>query len=229
MSRNLRSIAEREVNIGKVIILATYLIPSGYKVVLAVSELSENIAGELYAIRIVVEELTGLPSRWSGKVVVIDSLESQILKGRDVLAEKQWDCGIIVNASIAMESIRWRTLIHEMLHSVSVGMRETDYKRFRGWEEAVVEQLQRCLRPQILNQIGVDVAETVFAQAETFWLYNRYIEAMESLRKYLGQEETSFYLELLKIPLADRLAYVYAQNSSEAYRRLFALAIGKLR
>ena len=193
------------------------------------SELIENIAGELYAVRTAVEELTGLSSRWSGKVIVIDSQELQILKGRDILAEKQWNCDIIVNASITMEPIRWRTLIHEMLHSVSVGMREAEYKRFRGWEEAVVERLQRNLRPQILNRIDVNVPETVFTQMETFWMYNSYIEAIESLRKYLGQEEISFYLELLKIPLVDRLAHVYALDSSDAYRRLFALALGKLR
>ena len=160
---------------------------------------------------------------------MIDSHDLHIRTGRDILAEKQWGCDIIVNAAIATEPIRWRTLIHEMLHSVSVGMREVDYKRFRGWEEAVVEQLQRRLRPQILNRIGVNVAEPVFTQIETFWVYNSYIEAMESLRTYLVQEETSFYMELLKTPLADRLAHAYAQNGSEAYRRLFARAIGKLR
>ena len=148
--------------------------------------------------------------------------EILFVKGKNVLAEKQWGCSILVNSSIVDDPIRWRTLIHEMLHSVSVGTNEENYKRLRGWEEGVVEQLQRLLRPEILFRLNIAVPETTFTPAEAIWPYNSYIAAMERLRNYLKAD-------LLRTPLADRLSYARLLDASSEYLRVFAAASGRLR
>jgi hypothetical protein len=191
--------------------------------------LEESLRRELEALRDTVEELTGLSSRWNGTVVVMESAEIALLQGKALLAEKQWDCTILVNSALAGIPLRWRTLSHEVLHSVSAGINEVHYKQFKGWEEGVVESLQRLLRPQILSHIGVNVPESVFTPVETLWLFNGYIEALESLRNYVELPKEQFYLELIKTPLADRMAAAYRLGSGKEYQRLFALACGKLR
>lgn len=187
----------------------------------------DQIEDELFAIQAAVEEWTGLTSRWQGTVTLFDDISMR--RGQGALAEKAWSCEIRLAQALALSPLRWRTLIHEMLHSVSVGTNEEAYKRFIGWEEAVVEQLQRLLRPRILTRLAVSVPEALFVEVERHWRYNVYIEAMESLRQSLAQDDLSFYLELLQIPLADRLSHTYFRSGTREYRRLFAAASGKLR
>lgn len=76
----------------------------------------------------------------------------QTLLERRVLGEKRWGCDILFHADLTNNPLRWRTLLHEVLHSVSAGMTEQDYRRFRGWEEGVVEWLQRRWRPNCCNR-----------------------------------------------------------------------------
>lgn len=188
-----------------------------------------SLQAELQQICVVVEELTGLPSRWNGSIELMSQAEIALVRGRSVFAEKLWGCSILVNADIADLPIRWRSFLHELLHSVSVGANDQDYKRFRGWEEAAVEQLQRHLRPVILSRLEVTVPESLFTDLEAHWLYNRYIEATETLRMYLSMDVFAFYHGLLQTPLADRPAYARSLDASTDYLRLFAQASGKLR
>ena len=135
----------------------------------------------------------------------------------------------MLHADLADSPLRWRTLLHEVLHSVSAGMGEQDYRRFRGWEEGVVEWLQRQWRPGMLHRIGASVPEEAFAAVERLWPLNGYLEALEALQEASGLDVDLFYRSLLRTPLAQRPAAVYAWGSSPGFLSLFAQTIGKLR
>jgi hypothetical protein len=182
-----------------------------------------------------VEEITGLQSRWNGIVHVVDSLSAEMLGGRPFNAKKEWSCSISVIDAIASQDIRWRSLIHEVLHSVSVGNRESSYREFRGWEEGVVEWLQRCYRPDILHRSGVSVPAAIFSEAETRWIYAPAIEALRRLAAQLQDvSELEFFETLLKTPLQDRLSFVQlwgrrGSGDPAEFLRVFTEASGILR
>jgi len=83
---------------------------------------------------------------------------------------------------------------------------------FRGWEEGVVENLQRVLRPAILAELGVVVAEAIFSGAETDHEYTEYVQALEDIRKALGEKKRAFYFDLLAVPLRDRRRVIFEQG-----------------
>lgn len=174
--------------------------------------LQAQIKDELRRILAVVEELTGLSSRWKGTV--------EIVPDADFKGKKRFSCGIEVQWALAEQDLRWATLIHESLHCVSAGYNRDDYQAFRGWEEGVVEQLQRLLRPEILARLGVRLDERLFADNEIKHYYNPFIEALESLRQALNlpdtpADKTVFYIELLRIPLRARSAYLLGRGYQE--------------
>lgn len=154
---------------------------------------------ETAAIVSILSELTGLPSRWSGRVELVPNAE---FKG-----QKRPICDIRIDAALAAQDERWPTLIHEALHSISAGYNSNDFRDFRGWEEGVVEQLQRILRPAILQRLGVVLPAGVFDAGEALHNFNAYIAALEGLRLLLSQPDVSqqsFYLDLLKLPIKER-------------------------
>ena len=176
-----------------------------------------------------VEETTGLRSRWNGQVIILEESEIQTRQGRGALGEKQWNCGILIHAALQDNLLRWRTLLHEALHSVSAGLTEEDYRRFRGWEEGVVECLQRRWRPELLQTLGGEVPEGAFEVSERFWPLNGYLEALQALQEATGREPEMFYRDLLRTPLALRLATVRSWGSEPGFLSLLAHTIGKLR
>lgn len=162
-----------------------------------------QVRTELEQIMPLVSALTGLPTRWSG---VVELVSEEDFKGK-----KRFTCDIQLDAPLADQDVRWATLIHESLHCHSAGYNGSDYRLYRGWEEGVVEQLQRLFRPQILSEIGVAVDEAVFRQAAEFHRYNRYIRVLENLRQALPQsadDQEGFYKMLLATPMRDRIALV---------------------
>lgn len=189
----------------------------------------QGVRKELRALQRAVEERTGLPSRWNGEVLFRQPAEIQMMRGRRLLAEKRWNCDILVSTILEGNPLRWRTLLHEMLHSVSVGLNEEDYRRFQGWEEGVVEWLQRRWRPEILHELGVIPPTEVLAQAERDWPLNGYLDALQTLQEACGLTPETFYAELLRMPLAQRLATVRAWGKGSGFLPLFARTIGKLR
>jgi hypothetical protein len=62
---------------------------------------------ELERIRLILEELLGRPSRWSG---VLELTDDPAVNGA-----KPFRCDIVINAALIGQDARWRTLIHEML------------------------------------------------------------------------------------------------------------------
>ena len=165
-------------------------------------ELEARTQQELSDILAVLTELTGLPSRWSGRVEIMPNAE---FKG-----QKRPICDIRIDAALAAKDERWSTLIHEALHSISAGYNSSDFRDFRGWEEGVVEQMQRLFRPVIFARLGITLAAEVFYPAEEAHPFNRYIAAIEALRLSLWKNATldrtqqDFYLDLLAVPIRER-------------------------
>ncbi|MBV9849091.1 MAG: hypothetical protein JO250_05315 [Armatimonadetes bacterium] len=161
---------------------------------------------ELQQIRQVLEEQIGRPSRWSG---ILEITSDPAVRGA-----KPFRCDIVLNESLAGQDVRWRTLIHEMLHTFSAGYNRTDFDQFPGWEEGVVEQCQRLLRPSLLAALGVRVDEAVFQEVEATHLYNKYIDALEQIRAHLSMEAEAFYLGLLAVPIRLRKGFAYGMGAA---------------
>ena len=131
----------------------------------------------------------------------------------DFKGRKPFNCDIILDAALVMEETRWSTLIHEGLHTLSAGYIGVDYRDFRGYEEGVVERLQRLLRPWVLERLGVVVPAESFLPDEEKHRYNVYIAALEEICRALAVEETpaareTFYRDLLAIPIRSRSVYL---------------------
>lgn len=100
---------------------------------------AEQIYEELKRLAPFLTEPTGLPSRWNGQ---IELGQEEWFRGK-----KLFSCGIVIQAKLATQETRWRTLIHESLHSRSAGYNSADYNSadynaLIGWEESV-EQAHR--------------------------------------------------------------------------------------
>lgn len=197
--------------------------------------ITERLTAEVQAITKAVEQRTGLTSRWRGEVMIVDSVSALMLSRKPFLAKKEWNCRITLLDRIAGSDLRWRSLIHEALHSVSAGCREADYNTFIGWEEGVVEALQRLYRPGLLTEIGVAVSESLFTEAEQNWIYEPQIAALRRLHAELPNvSEQAFMETLLRTPLSHRSAKVLAWGKREAaepaaFVRVFAQVSSLLR
>lgn len=145
----------------------------------------------------VLEDILGRPSRWNGKAYLARSLSFG--------GAAHYDGSISISEyADADPDLRWRTMIHEALHTFSPQYSHPQYIATRGWEEGVVEQMQRLLRSQVLAALQVSVHEMALAEAEANHSYNVYITALEDLRDRLGDSPMSFYRLLLATPLPER-------------------------
>lgn len=203
------------------------------------AEVGRTIIEEVRLIVAAVEELTGLPSRWNGGVLILADASSEartvgMLTHVPYLAKKEWSCGITVVESVLSDDRRWRTLLHEALHSVSVGLTEPDYRRLRLWEEAVVECLQRLYRPLVFERLGLDIPQARYAAQESIWPYNQAVEALERIFAERPDVPPREFLEqMLRTPLPDRPAFVFEwgrqADDFEHFKRVYAAASGMLR
>jgi len=73
----------------------------------------------------------------------------------------------------------------------------------------------------VLDALGVDVAERVFAGAEADYPFNPYIKALEDVRNVLEAPPLDFYLRLLNTPIGQRPASILGgtMESSGTARR----------
>lgn len=77
--------------------------------------------------------------------------------------------------------------------------------------KGVVEQLQRLYRAQIFQRLSINIANDVFAGEDNSHAYNRFILALESLRRAVelpDEVQVRFYRDLLAVPIAERPAWV---------------------
>ena len=162
-----------------------------------------QVRAELEQIMPLVSALTGLATRWSGVVELVETTE---FKGK-----KRFSCDIQIQASLARQDARWSTLIHESLHAHSTGYNGPDYRLSRGWEEGAVEGLQRLLRPEILFRLGVVVSQADLLESDRQHPFNDRIQALEAIRQSLAAPEMEFYKQLLATPIAQRPGETLAQ------------------
>ena len=145
----------------------------------------------------VLEEVLGRSSRWNGRAFLARSLS--------FAGAAHYDGGISISELIYADAdLRWRTVIHEALHTFSPFYSSFEYHSAPGWEEGVVEQMQRLVRPQVLAALSVTVQERRLQEAEARHPYNIYIAFLEELRLRLGDDPFSFYKMLLMYPLTQR-------------------------
>lgn len=134
-----------------------------------------------------------LSSGWNGRAYLKPDLRSYgiTLPDRTVLIRTDaWNHPIL----------RWRVLIHEALHCFSNSDRNS-YPEYKGWEEGVVEGLQRLMRQFVIQSLGFSVNEAQFRDIERDHPFNPYIESLQALTAPLGLSEEAFYIWLLPIPL----------------------------
>ncbi len=139
-----------------------------------------------------IERWSGLRSRWSGQVWVRAGSFPNA-------GQKHGWCAISVREDILRHpSRRWRTMIHEGLHSVS-GAFSTGRldARNRVWEEGIVEQTQRLLRQRLLRDLGLALPEAQFLRDDAQHPYNTHIRVLEQLRVAVREEPEPFYRRLL--------------------------------
>ncbi len=80
----------------------------------------------------VLEDLLGRPSRWNGKAFLARSLS--------FAGAAHYDGSISVSELVYSEpDLRWRTMIHEALHTFSPPYTRLEYNAAQGWEEGAVE------------------------------------------------------------------------------------------
>lgn len=190
-------------------------------------ELTAQVTDELAAITNFLEHHLGRRSRWNGEVELSDDPTA--------FGKALWNGRISINRQAAQTDLRWRTEIHEALHGFSMGLSQASYAELRGWEEGIVEQLQRTLRPSILRSVNVVVPDDIFVNVEQHHYYNRFISALEAIRQELHEPKETFYLRLLAVSLNERPAEVLKQSQRligedrAAFRRTFALSFSVLR
>lgn len=142
---------------------------------------------------------------WNGRVELLDQnrFEGQALFTGE----------IILHPDVIQSSLRWLTYLHEMLHMYSEGYSADDYAAYPGWEEGVVEKLQRLLRPSVLQSLGVSLKEAEADKEDTEHTYNPYLYALEAVRHLINaqQDELDFYLNLHSRPIPERPLYLLEQ------------------
>ncbi len=180
-----------------------------------------------------VEEMTGLRSRWNGTVRVVDAATAALLSPVPFLAKKEWGCGITLLETTTGDG-RWRSLLHEAFHSVSVGLTQESYNQFAPWEEAIVESLQRLYRPALLRSLSVDADESRIAASEAAWRFNRAVDALGRIAAERPEVPAREFLEqMLRTPLPDRpaLAFEWGRQgaSFDRFKRVYAATSGLLR
>lgn len=163
-----------------------------------------------------IERLTQLPSQWNQKVEVISERNRAV-------GGKTFGCLIRLRADMVNTEHGWLTLIHEAFHSFSTERSPDASLSYPGYEEGVVEQLQRLFRQEILDALSVSLSPDTFVDRDTNCAYTVYTDALEAMREALSQDSKAFYVSLLSTPLEQRWALLrkQAQQSASWSRRDF--------
>lgn len=153
----------------------------------------ELVANE---IRDNIFEYSDKPSKWSGKIKIVDKF-----KDNGVLGNKEWNCNISV-VDYADDGILW----HEMLHSCSVSYYEPKiYLENQYIEEASVEYLKQ----QICKEKGIDSVPG----------YPDKVPILENINRAFGYgTDMEFAKELFNIALPER--YQWLENKVDHELRL---------
>ena len=138
--------------------------------------------------KVVAEQYSVNPSKWSGKVIV----GNKAFK-KDTLARKEWSCNISV-VNFADDGI----ILHEMLHSCSSSYYgETTFENNQFIEEGSVEFLKQqiCIEKNIISRKGYKPFTTILKAINDRFNYGTDLE---------------FAQELFNVPFPDR--YEWLEN-----------------
>lgn len=140
----------------------------------------------------VISKHTGIPSKWSGNMVITDAGMDDG-SGHAINYGKLWNCDIATKHETAPGII-----LHEQLHARSVSnYQPAVYRKYFIIEEAAVQ----FLASEICMKEGIEVIASG---------YDEKVDVLKKIRGYLGVYETDFDFarELLEIPLPDRLNWL---------------------
>lgn len=147
-----------------------------------------------------VERLTRLLSRWNGELVIIEEID--MFGQPSMHGKKEWACAISIHAEIVNDPAVFTTLVHEAVHSVSVGVTQSLFHTFPGYEEGTVEWLTRAYSPAVARALGHD------QELPVRMVFKRYLDALGSLQARCALSPIEFYESMLRTPLARREASV---------------------
>jgi hypothetical protein len=160
-------------------------------------EIKEQVRRDLVKLRDAVESETGRKSRWSGVVNIgVGANHAQ------AVFDTKYDIGIV--PALVRRKARWRTLIHELVHSLSQPVTQEEIRSLKGWEEGPVEIIQRRIRAAVMAKHGAAYDEEHIRKVEGFWPFNAYVEAIEAICTTAGEDPFRFSLELLSLPVSQR-------------------------
>lgn len=134
-----------------------------------------------------ISDILGRPLSWNGSVGLRlpTSLE-------EPLGSFSWDGTIWITPDADMHS-----LIHELLHTHSVGLSQKTYVLYPRVEEAVVEGLTRTIGPEVAADYQY-----------IFPYYDSLVESLEEIRITLGSSRLAFYTQLIQTPLLSRIQFL---------------------
>ena len=182
------------------------------------SPTNDQVHDLLTTIQPIVEEITGLASRWSGRTRIAEAVDQEgfpKFSGR-----KEWNCDITIHRS-QLATLGWYgTALHEMLHSISRGLIVDDYLRFKGYEEGVVEALTRLLFAEVYTKADIGA---IFSERSH---YQRYVQDLENLRGRISFNKTDFYFGLISASLNQReelvVQWIISMNPSLSHERILS-------
>ena len=159
--------------------------------------MESSLQQEFRSLILELEVALDRPSRWNGKVYLARTISFG--------GAAHYDGSLSLSESVYTDpDLRWRTMIHEALHTFSPSYSRMEFTAARGWEEGVVEEMQRLIRSQLLSSLHIRVNENVLTRAEENHPYNVYILSLEDLRGHLGDQPLNFYRSLLATHLPER-------------------------
>lgn len=116
-----------------------------------------------------------------------------------------WDQSIGIAPSVATfykAEDRLKVIMHEVFHSVSPALNQRDFVAVgRGWEEGVVEGTTQWAEARIRAKLGLP-------PATGYKTYERYVDELDGMRRFLGRSPDDFWPELMRTPIAERKALI---------------------
>jgi hypothetical protein len=177
---------------------------------LADEEIVRRVTADLTRLRDALHDLTPLRSRWNGIVRVDPTIGT---RANALFLE---DGTIVVIPRLIYRKTRWRTLIHELIHSLGVPVSKADYEKEKGWEEGFVEVVQRRLRPAVMARLGDAYDEAFIAALEPTWAFQSYVDAAEAILAATGEDPLAVCYDVLQQPVAARPAYLIRRFRTQA-------------
>ncbi|RYX80478.1 hypothetical protein EON83_28380 [bacterium] len=181
---------------------------------------------ELHRVHNVLQQLyPKLTNRWKGELEIYP--QSQILAS----GQKSWECQIILAQDLMNQPVKKLCVqIHEGFHALSPTTKE-EYARAPKWEEGAIEGAVRIHRTEVARQLRIGISQSMFEARDKNHPYNRYVDALETMRNALGIGDVrGFYDHLMSIPADKMEDYILSEASlltgreKENFPRRFAVA-----